>query len=389
MAIFNRVNCPGCKKSYNLYKKDERKKKISCKRCTCTFIVNSEKNYYIEYYINKRRIRERVGVSRSLAEHALAKVKLEIAQGRFIDKKKEIKTIFDDFVQEYLELYSKHNNKSWRKSDLPNINILIKYFGGKYLHEITPLAIEEFKALRVKDVSPATVNRQLACLKSVFNKAIIWQKFIGDNPVKKIKLFKENNKRLRYLERDKIRLLVANCNEHIKPIVILAINTGMRRGEIMGLKWNDLDFNRGIIYLYNTKNGEKREIPMNSFVKVILADLKNKAISEWVFAKDNGEPYGDFKKSFFTALKKSDIKGFRFHDLRHTFASHLAMSGVDLNTIRELLGHKSISMTLRYAHLSSNHRIQAVELLNKQLDTISTPTDNKEISKVSCELVSH
>lgn len=181
---------------------------------------------------------------------------------------------------------------------------------------------------------------------------------------------KENNKRVRYLEKEEISRLLANCSKHLKPIVVLALNTGMRKGEILNLKWQDIDYRRGIIHLLDTKNREKREIPLNEMAKTALIRTSKHPNSPYVFCNKNGKPFGEIRKSFFTALKKSDIINFKFHDLRHTFASHLVMSGIDLNTVRELLGHKSLKMTLRYAHLSPHYKRQAVDVLGKQMVTI-------------------
>ncbi|MCM8778670.1 MAG: tyrosine-type recombinase/integrase [Candidatus Omnitrophica bacterium] len=316
----------------------------------------------------------------------LKKRKVEIAERKFLDIRREEKIKFEDFAEEYLELHCKPNNKSWRGFDRHNINALKKYFSGKCLYEITPLLVEKFKAERVKEVSPATVNRNLACLKSMFNRAIEWGK-AKENPVKKVKLFRENNKRLRYLEKEEIIKLLANCNKHLRPIVVVALNTGMRKGEILGLKWHDVDFRRGIIYLLNTKNGEKREIPMNEQVKTALIRVRKHLESPYIFCKPDGKPYGNVRKSFYTALKKSGIINFRFHDLRHTFASQLVMSGVDLNTVRELMGHKSLEMTLRYSHLSPDHKKRAVDILNKRMDTFWTPEVKSESGEKKTELV--
>jgi len=146
----------------------------------------------------------------------------------------------------------------------------------------------------------------------------------------------------------------------------------MRKGEILGLKWSDIEIKRAIIHLHDTKNGEKREVPMNETVqKTIIGVLKNPE-SQYVFCNKDSKPYGDVKKSFSTACDKAKIENFRFHDLRHTFASHLVMSGIDLNTVRELLGHKSIEMTLRYSHLSPDHKKRAVDVLNTRL-ALETP----------------
>jgi len=379
MAVFNRIYCPACKIRHNVY--DEKLREVACRECNRAIKIKpSEGNFYIEYYAEGRKNREKIGSSRALAETVLQKRKVEIAEGKFLDKKKEEKVRFEVFADEYFELHCKVNNKkSFQTADIHNIKRLKQFFGGLYLNEITPHKVQQFKAQRAIEVAPATVNRQLACLKSIFNKAIAWGKFSGPNPVKGIKFFKENNARLRFLEKEEITKLLANCNEAIKPIVIVALNTGMRRGEIMGLKWRDIDFKRGIIHLYNTKNSEKRELPMNEAVKNTLIGVRKHPESELVFTKKNGESYGDFKKSFLKALEKSDIKDFRFHDCRHTFASHLVMAGVDLNTIRELLGHKSLTMTLRYSHLSPNFKKQAVGVLDKQMDT-KTDTKPKTIT---------
>jgi len=386
MAIFNRVYCSSCCGNNNVYK--DNVWAIDCRFCG-TPIKIKENDFYIEFYDHGKKLREHIGSSRPLAETVYKKRKVQQAEGRFLDIKKENRIKFENFTDEYFELHCKVNNiKSFNTADKCNIKALKEHFSGLFLNEITPHKVQTFKSERARTVyqlkdsktkmiTPATVNRQLTCLKSIFNKAIAWGKFEGANPVKGIKLFKENNAaRLRFLEQEEITKLLANCIAPIKPIVIIAINTGMRRGEIMGLKWRDIDFKRGIIHLYNTKNGEKREIPANENVINTLIAVRKHPQSELVFVKDNGEPYGDFKKSFFTACQKSGIKDFHFHDLRHTFASHLVMSGVDLNTVRELLGHKSLAMTLRYSHLSQSFKKQAVEGLTKRIDT-NTGTEAK------------
>jgi len=126
---------------------------------------------------------------------------------------------------------------------------------------------------------------------------------------------------------------------------------------------------RDIITLLDTKNGQKREVPMNEQVKTALIRVRKHPESAFIFCNIKGKPIHDIRKSFSTALRKSDITNFRFHDLRHTFASQLVMSGVDLNTVRELLGHKDMTMTLRYSHLAQSHKQRAVDILGKRVDT--------------------
>ena len=323
--------------------------------------------WYVDYYAYGRRIRERIGVNRKLAEDILRKRKTQVIENRYLDIRRNEKVKFEDFSNTFLESHSKPNKKSW-KSDFFNFKCLTLFFGGRYLYEITPKDIEQFKVKRKEKVSSATVNRELATLKTMFAKAIEWGR-LEKNPAKNVKFLRENNKRLRYLEKEEIEKLINLSSGYLKSILIVALNTGMRRGEILGLKWHDIDFKRDIIYLLDTKNNDKREVPMNDLAKKALIGVPKHPDSPYIFCRKDGKPYKDIRKSFFTALKKAGIINFRFHDLRHTFASQLVMSGIDLNTVRELMGHKDIEMTLRYAHLSPNHKKHAVEVLARKMVT--------------------
>lgn len=343
-------------------------------------IVFKKGNYYIDYYLFGKRKREKVGSSKTLAVNALRKRKLQLAENRFLDIKKQEKITLPEFSETYLQLHSKPNKRSW-KSDIKRAKTLCSFFGNRYLYEIDSLLVDSFKAERAKMVSVATVNRELACLKHMFNKAIEWGKAEA-NPVRKVKLFKENNVRVRYLEKEEIKKLIDNASAHLKPVLIVALNTGLRKSEILNLKWRDLDFKHDIIFVMQSKSGERREIPMNTLVKRTLVAVRKHPESPYVFCNAKGESYANVRKSFFTACKKSGIIEFRFHDLRHTFASHLVMSGVDLNTVRELLGHKSLEMTLRYSHLSPDHKHRAVANLARQMDTFWTPERTKENEEV-------
>lgn len=388
MGVYYRVSCPSCEKRFES-SNDDLKKHV-CGQCGNEYPLRaSDKNFYIDFSAEGKRKREHIGTSKSLAETVLKKRLVEVAEGKYLDKKKEDRIKFEDFAKEYLDLHSKTNNKTWQKFDTSIINSLNKFFLGKYLDEITPHMVERFKSDRMKDVTPATINRNLAVLRSMFNKAITWGKFTGTSPLRTIKSFKENNQRLRFLEQDEINKLLSVCNKTLRSIVVVALNTGMRRGEILGLKWRDLDIKRSVIYLHVTKNGEKREVQINEPVKTELIRVRKHPQSEYIFCKKDGSPIGDIKKSFLTAMRKSGIKDFRFHDLRHSFASHLVMSGADLNTVRELLGHKSLTMTLRYSHLSPNHKQRAVDILGKRIATVLPPSEIKQVAPQAVELVNH
>ncbi len=331
--------------------------------------------WWIDYYVTGKRKREKIGPNKRLAQTVLEKRKVQIAENKYLDKRKERKVRFSEFAGEYYE-YSRVNKKSWGR-DRTSLNHLTTFFGDKNLNEITPDLIERYKAQRKNSisargtgVSPASINRELACLKNMFTKAIEWGKVI-DNPAIKVKLFKEPNGRLRYLETPEIKRLLVSCSPHLKPIVVVALNTGMRKGEILKLKWDHLDFSNELVFVEDTKNGHRREIPMNRLLTETLKSAKSRfrESGEYVFCHEDGKPYLNVRKSFETALRRAGIEDFRFHDLRHTFASRLVMAGVDLATVKELLGHKSLEMTLRYSHLSPEHKRQAVAVFDSEMDT--------------------
>ncbi|MDP8261904.1 MAG: site-specific integrase [Candidatus Ancaeobacter aquaticus] len=336
-------------------------------------VFKKDDGWYIDYYVRGKRRREKAGPNKRVAKLALEKRKIEIAEGKFLDIKKNEKIKFEDFSETYLELHSRLNKKPMVVvRDVILIKNLSTHFAGKYLYNINPLMIERYKMERGKEVSPATVNRELACLKSIFNKAIEWER-AEDNPVRKVKFLKENNQRLRYLEEDEIGRLLDNCDDALRNIVIVALHTGMRRGEILGLQWRDIDLNKGIIYLLETKNNEKREVHMDDLVMKTLSSMQRDPESPYVFCDKDGKPNINLRRNFETALKNSGINEFRFHDLRHTYASYLVMFGIDIRTVQVLMGHKTIEMTLRYSHLSPDHKRRAVDVFGKRMDTYWSP----------------
>lgn len=339
-------------------------------------IYKRGRTWFIGYNANGRWTRQAVGESKKLAETVLGKRKAEIREGRFLDVKKNEKIKFEDFAETFLELHSRLNKRPRIIiRDEQHLKRLCKHFAGKYLYEITPRQIEEYKKVRKeaklkngKQISVATVNRELGCLKCLFNRAIAWGK-AHDNPVRQVKFFKEDNKRLRFLERDEIPKFLDSAAPHLKPILIVALHTGMRKSEILTLQWKNINFNSDIIYLLQTKNGERREVLMNKMVKAALIAVPKNPNSSYVFCHEDGKPYLNVRKSFDATLKKCDIIDFRFHDLRHTFCSQLVMAGVDIKTVQELVGHKSIEMTLRYSHLSPDHKKKAIDILGHRIST--------------------
>ena len=355
-------------------------------------------NSWIDYYAEGRRHREKVGPSKTLAKQALKKRQVEIAEGKFLDIKREERIPFKEFAAEYLEKYAKPNKRSWKSVDAVYIKNFSAFFGTKCLHEITPHDLERYKSEKLlsvnatpklknpRKISPSTINRRLSWLRGVFNRAIDWGK-LEHNPFKRVKFFKVSNGGTRYLEKEEITKFLAHCKGRLRAIVIVAINTGMRKGEIQNLKWGDLNFaeEQEKITVRVSKNGEMRYVQMNEAVKKALIGVKKHPNSPYVFCGDDGTPY-NFQKSFETARKNSGILRFRFHDLRHTFASQMVMAGVDLNTVRELLGHKSLDMTLRYSHLSPDHKARAVRVLDARIGTNWAPEAKSDTEAENLEV---
>jgi integrase len=235
------------------------------------------------------------------------------------------------------------------------------------LNEITPLFIEKYRAKRLKTgVSKSTVNRDLAIMKKMFNLSIDW-KLATENPVKKVKFFseKDNLKERILTKEEEDRLLVASA-EHLKPILIAALNTGMRLGEILSLKWGQIDFEKELVRVEKTKSGKIRYVNINSVLSKTLENLKAQD-GEFLFTNpETGQPLKDVKTAFKSACRRANIKNLRFHDLRHTFATRLVESGVDIITVKELLGHSTVKITERYTHPNQKLKEKAVELLAKR-----------------------
>jgi integrase len=347
------------------------------------------KSWYIDFYYEGKRFTEKVGeVSKSVAEEKLDIKRSEVIRGEW--KPKKVQISFDKFKCEYLELTRGDKKPKSSLRDECSLKHLSKTFDGKMLSEVNPLLIEKYKKTRKDEgAEPATVNRELACLRHMFNMAIAWGKAqnypfgFGKN---KVKFLKEPKGKDRILsEEEEARLLavvrVTTKSQHLEPIIITALNTGMRKGEILNLKWSNVDFKTGHILVEETKNGDIRRVPMNKKLTTTLEVVKKVSKSEYVFS-ENGKPYGDVKTGWWSALKKAKIEGFRFHDLRHIFGSRLGMAEVDIKTIQELMGHKEIKMTMRYSQPTPQHKRNAVEVLDGVTTVFTTGAKTPEGAKV-------
>lgn len=323
---------------------------------------NNKCNWVIDFTCKGRRIRRVIGPSKREAEDAVATIKADIVRERYGFAKVKKVVMFEGFAKDYLNLYAKQNKRSWKRDEV-SLSHLIPFFRKRSLLNITPDLIERYKAKRKEEVSPATVNRELACLKTLFSKAMEWGKVEAD-PTKRIKLFKENNGKDRILNSEEATSLIAAAVPHLKPILIIALNTGMRRGEILSLKWRNINLVNGYIFIEDSKSGKSRKVPMNSLVLETFRNIKR--VHEYVFYNPQTKTHiKDIKTAFKSACRDAGIKGLRLHDLRHTAATGMVEAGVDLVTVSKILGHSTIQMTMRYAHPTPENMQRAVDKLGE------------------------
>lgn len=326
-------------------------------------------SWCIDYFYQGHRKREIIGPNKKEAEAVLAKIRSQIIEGTYFDVKRNEKVRFNEMAKRYMDSHSSVNNSpSTLRLNPYLIKTINLHLGGKYLHEIKELDIERYKKSRLEaGVKCATVNRELNLIKSILSKAKAWGIIKIDLP--RIKAFKVDNTRVRYLEELEARKLIGVCQEPLKSVVLVALNTGLRRGEILSLKWNDINFTERFITIRETKSKRNRHVQMNQEVFNTLHDIFRHTPGDYVFPGDS--PGSHLSESYIThwfgkIVQQAGIQNFHFHDLRHTFASWLVMSGVDLMTVQQLLGHQTYQMTLKYAHLSPEHRQSAVDILARK-----------------------
>ncbi len=363
------------------------------------FQKKSTGDYYVDLYVNGRRKRWKVGPNKRQAELVEGKLKAEIVEGKYLDVKKDSGITFAEFADRYIQEHSKVENKSWYE-DEKRMKLLKSEFGNMPLSSIETKDIVQFKAKLLarektpgKLIRPATINRYLMLLKGMYSRAIEWGIFHQINPCQRVKVLKENNEKNRYLSIEEIQQLLPKCKGELADVVEFALSSGMRAGEISGLKWADIDFKLGLIYVrrsgrtsYSPKSGKNRVIPMNGGSRKVLMNRSEMRTDEFVFKSRHWEGYKvAVVKANLNPTGTPEIDKVVFHTLRHTFASHLAIKGVDLYRIAKLLGNSFQVVEKRYAHLQPKH-LQEVRML----DNIWTPTliENKEeLAKVHARMV--
>jgi integrase len=339
--------------------------------------------YYLFYRLNGKQVNYRLGIdgqmtpaqARDLAKNKIA----EVTQGvdvQAVRKHDRTKTKYSKFST--LQFFLEEKYAPWLKSRNPKTaEKTIKAFESSFptlmdfqLSDITAWEIEKWRNKRLTDgVKPATTNRQINTIKGCLSRAVEWGA-IDSHDLSKVKTLTVDNSKVRYLSKDeeaRLRENLKTCDtDFLEVIVILALNTGMRKGELLSLEWNHVNFDNKILTVdfQNAKSGNTRHLPLNTQAFNTLKQWQQETDGVgFVFKDKNNSQLKDFPYIWGALLEEAQITNFRFHDLRHHFASKLVMASVDLNTVRELLGHSDLKMTLRYAHLAPEHKAAAVNLI--------------------------
>jgi integrase len=365
--------------------------------------------YRCEYARGKRVTLGKVGVlTPAQARDRAREILADVVKGNNPANRRNKTYTLKEFIEKEYAPWRRVNRK---RADEDIYRLKARFgsdFGNESLACISPLLLDRWRSKRVAaGIKPITVNRDIAILKALLSKAEEWG-IVETNPLAKFKpISVDSSPKVRYLtksEEVKLKQALAQRDEdlkaardrgnkwknargydllpdlyqfafadHMTAMILLSINTGLRRGELFGLSWENINFSRAILTVQGdtAKSGKTRHVPLNSVALQVLQAWRVQCQQgKFVFSSNNGNPFNNVKKAWAGILVDAEIQSFRWHDMHHHFASKLVMAGVDLNTVRELLGHADIKMTLRYAHLAPEHKAKAVAKL----------LDNEEIS---------
>ena len=400
MSVYKMEKCPECD-----YKREEarpKKKANPCPQKDCTGTMSYSAKWYIKFYSNGKRYVEAVSPSKDIAKKILTKRKNDVYEERNFNKAPS--TPWNKAVKEFKTLLL---GKDFKEGDKPtrskgadlalgtknmythSLRVLTLHFGRYTLDQITQKMVEDYKIHRREDgMALASINRELGTLKRLYSLCDSWS-FIEDNPAKRtglkfireVKQYRENNARDRTLADDEVEQLLDIClkggtykdngkkkimlpNPALHLAISIALETGLRKHGCHSLRWREVDFKEGFIKKV-VKGNKEVIIPLTDKLTAILKEYKaeSKVISLYVIpsTRNIGSAVGDLKSAFRVALKIAGIKDFRFHDLRHTFATNFLRRTGNIKVLQEILGHSKITQTERYAHVLKDHLREAMD----------------------------
>ncbi|RKX28592.1 MAG: hypothetical protein DRP46_08385 [Candidatus Zixiibacteriota bacterium] len=358
-------------------------------------IYKRNRVWYLDIRHKGKRIRKKVGKSRKIAELALKDTEIKIARDEYGFTKKDIK--IEELIDRFLDYNKTNNRDSTTKRYIAIMNHLQEFIKEKrpeinYLSQLSDEIIEEYKSFRKnswvnpngqmvkskkeikeytrKGARSRTINLEVDGIKTMLNLAVRWQ-YLVKNPLTSVKSLKEDDRKpIRFLSENECKKFLEACPKTFHPIFFTLLHTGMRKAEIENLQWQDIDLkNRKILIRrkpdWNPKTSE-REIPLSDALYKVLSNYRkrkgNPPKKEYAFnLKNSGHSHNILRRVLIKTAKRAEIENFtKVHTLRHTFASHLVVKGIDLPTVGKLLGHTDIQTTMVYAHLAPNHLVDAV-----------------------------
>lgn len=301
-----------------------------------------------------------------------------IKEGRYFKTKEAQKHTVADLVDRYIA--ESTAEKKDGKNQARQLNEWKGRIGEYVLADVTPALILEHRDQLGSETTkrgtirgPASVNRKLAALSVAFTAAVKEWQWTESNPVLQVKKRKEPRGRTRFLSDDERERLLTACKDSecklLYPVVVFALSTGARKGEILNLEWSDVDWGRGIAVFQDTKNDEVRSVPLEGHLLAELQKLHQvpRIDTDLVFPRKDGKAPIELRDHWAKAIDKAKIEDFRFHDLRHTAASYMLGEGVSLGQLAEILGHKTLQMVKRYAHLAVAHKKAAIIKLDQHM----------------------
>lgn len=340
-----------------------------------------------------KRVREIIGPTLTLARKVLVSRKAEIAEGRYNFPTKKKTPTFLEFSADYLN-HARQHKRSWRR-DSGIVAKLVEFFGTKRLDQITTWDVQRYAAKSAETIKKATVNRETSIMRRMFNLAIEWEQIEKNPAAAKGIVFREPDRSIYPLSDAEQDALLLACPSHLFPIVAMALNTGLRKGELLALDWADVDLVRGALVVRQSKSGRVRHVPLNSAAVDALRRIEGPRQGRVFCFK--GRPIADnINRSFGRARRNAGLERVvkdehgrrqvwpRFHDLRHTFATSVVLGGTDLVTARDLLGHANVATTQRYSHPTPDSKRRAVDCLVRP----NRAQQSDEVNEVSKDSIS-